>query len=86
MKTNGLTIFLDDQLRTRAGRQQLYVVAYMFLFGLPLLVFPNTGIPFLDFVPTVEVWVWITGMFLLGLTMISIGIFRSPTAECEARL
>jgi hypothetical protein len=35
--------------------------------------------PLLGFAPTEEPWVRIAGIFLLSLTMISIGIFRSPT-------
>ncbi len=68
------------RLIPKTGRWQLYVAAYTFLLGLPLLAFPNAVIPFLGFAPTEEPWVRIAGVFLLGLTIISIGIFQSPTA------
>jgi hypothetical protein len=73
------SIFRESQLLPKTGRWQLYVAAYAFLLGLPLLLFPNAVIPLLGFDPTEEPWVRIAGMFLLSLTMISIGIFRSPT-------
>jgi pimeloyl-ACP methyl ester carboxylesterase len=72
--------FPIQHLMPKGGRRQWYVAAYSFLLGLPLLLFPNSVIPFLGFAPTEELWVRITGMFLLGLTIMSLGIFRSPTA------
>jgi hypothetical protein len=80
MRNDDLTIFPEARLIPKAGRWQLYVATYTFLLGLPLLVFPNAVIPLLGFAPTEEPWVRIAGMFLLGLTIISFGTFRSPTA------
>jgi hypothetical protein len=71
----------ESRLIPTAGRWQLYVAAYAFLLGVPLLLFPNVVIPWLGFAPTEEPWVRIVGMFFLGLTLISISIFLSPTAR-----
>src|SRR5262245_14624232 len=75
------TMSPESSLIPTAGRWQLYVAAYTFLLGVPLLLFPNTVIPWLGFSPTEAAWVRIVGMFFLGLTLISISIFLSPTAR-----
>ncbi len=60
----------------RTLRWQLYVVAYTFLFGLPLLLAPEPVVPLLGFQPTREPWARLVGMFLLALSYISFIIWR----------
>jgi pimeloyl-ACP methyl ester carboxylesterase len=77
MKTNRF----DQTSLPKTAQWLLYVAAYTFFAGLPLLLFPNTILPLLGFAPTEEPWVRTTGMFLIGLTIISLSVFRSPTAS-----
>lgn len=60
---------------TRTLRWQLYVSAYTFGFGVPLLLFPNTVIPHFGFAPTHEPWIRLVGMFLLGLCYLSTTVY-----------
>ena len=71
----------DEIFLRKTARWLLYVAAYTFFSGIPLLLFPNAILPLLGFAPTEEPWVRTTGMFLIGLTIISLGVFRSPTAS-----
>ena len=64
-----------------ALRWQLYVAAYTFLFGAPLLICPNQVIPLLGFSVTEEPWVRLVGMFLLSLAYISIVIYKKKAAD-----
>lgn len=60
---------------------QLYVAAYTFLFGLPLLVTPDFVLPLLGFDPTPGPWVRLVGMLLLSLSVVSYGIYREKVAN-----
>ena len=56
---------------------QLYVSAYTFFAGLPLLILPDSALPMLGFAPTGEPWVRLTGMFLLVLSYFTYSIYRN---------
>lgn len=60
---------------TKTLRWQLYVSFYTFCFGVPLLLFPNTIIPWIGFEPTQEPWIRLVGMFLLGLCYLSTTVY-----------
>lgn len=58
-----------------ALRWQLYVTTYAFLFGAPLLTWPNQVLPFLGFPETSEPWIRMVGMFMLAISYISLIIY-----------
>ena len=63
---------------------QLYISAYTALLGIPLLFFPKSVIPILGFDPAMVdegPFVRLTGMFLLGLTLITFRIWQKKTEE-----
>lgn len=60
----------------RAGRWQMYVVAYTFFFGAPLLLVPDRITPMLGFAPSPGPWVRLVGMLLLGFCAFSWALFR----------
>lgn len=60
-----------------ALRWQLYVCAYTLLFGLPLLLAPDLALPLMGFAPEPGPWTHLAGMFLLTLSALSFGIFRT---------
>lgn len=59
-----------------AGRWQMYVVAYTFFFGAPLLLVPDLITPMLGFEPSPGPWVRLVGMLLLGFCAFSWFLFR----------
>lgn len=59
-----------------AGRWQMYVVAYTFLFGAPLLLVPGMVTPMLGFGHPEGPWVRMVGMLLLGFCAFSWVLFR----------
>lgn len=65
---------------TGSYRWMLYVTAYTAGLGLPLLVFPDAVLPVLDFRPTHEPWVRLTGTLLLALSFITFTIYRKRIA------
>ena len=71
-------------MSTNTFKWQLYISAYTALLGIPLLFFPESGIPLMGFDPDMAVegpFVQLTGMFLLSLTLITFRIWQKKTAE-----
>jgi len=63
---------------------QLYISAYTALLGIPLLFFPKSVIPMMGFDPAMVdagPFVQLTGMFLLGLTLITFRIWQKKTEQ-----
>jgi hypothetical protein len=58
-----------------ALRWQLYITAYTFLFGAPLLTWPNRVLPLLGFAETSEPWIRMVGMFMLAISYVSLIIY-----------
>lgn len=59
--------------------------AHTFALGVPLLLLPDRVSPFFGSAETDQPWVRLAGMFLLGLTFTSTGIFRSRIAPSIVR-
>ena len=69
---------------TKAFYWQLYISTYTALLGIPLLFFPKSVIPMMGFDPTMVdagPFVRLTGMFLLGLTLITFRVWQKKTEE-----
>lgn len=63
---------------------QLYISAYTALLGIPLLLYPKTVIPYLGLDPAMGdagLFVRLTGMFLLCLTLITFRIWQKKVEE-----
>ncbi len=63
---------------------QLYIASYTAFLGLPLLLIPKTILPYIGFDPAIvdeSPFVRLTGMFLLGLTMVTFRIWQKKIAE-----
>lgn len=63
---------------------QLYISTYTALLGIPLLFFPRLALPLIGFDPAMAdegPFVRLTGLFLLGLTMITFRIWQKKTEE-----
>jgi hypothetical protein len=61
---------------------QLYISTYTALLGVPLLFFPKSILPLIGFLPSMvdeSPFVRLTGMFLLGLTLITFRIWQKKT-------
>lgn len=69
---------------TKVFYWQLYISTYTALLGIPLLFFPKAVIPMMGF-DTAMVdegpFVRLTGMFLLGLTLITFRVWQKKTEE-----
>jgi len=69
---------------TKAFYWQLYISTYTALLGIPLLFFPKSVIPMMGFDPSMVdegPFVRLTGMFLLGLTLITFRVWQKKTEE-----
>jgi hypothetical protein len=64
-----------------ALRWQLYITAYAFLFGAPLLTWPNQVLPLLGFPETSEPWIRMVGMFMLAISYISLIIYMKKLTD-----
>jgi hypothetical protein len=64
-----------------ALRWQLYITAYTFLFGAPLLTWPNRALPLLGFPETGEPWVRMVGMFMLAMSYVSLVIYLKKLSD-----
>lgn len=69
---------------TKVFYWQLYISTYTALLGIPLLFFPKSVIPMMGFDPSMVdegPFVRLTGMFLLGLTLITFRVWQKKTEE-----
>jgi hypothetical protein len=63
---------------------QLYIATYTALLGIPFLFFPKSVLPLIGFLPSMVdegPFVRLTGMFLLGLTLITFRIWQKKIEE-----